>query len=90
MVCDAQLELVGVAGRRIKGPKAEKTSDYIHVPDLTGLDSGALSMDDIAENYAAVSLFLLFLYLLVLQRIVLAVLIPMYFSCYGVCILYHT
>lgn len=43
-----------LAGRKIKGPKPEKTTDYIHVPDLTGLDSGALSMDDIAENYAAV------------------------------------
>ncbi|XP_067945039.1 neurofilament heavy polypeptide-like isoform X2 [Watersipora subatra] len=39
--------------RKIKGPKPEKTSDYVHVPDLTGLDAGALGMEDIAENYAS-------------------------------------
>lgn len=49
------------AGKKLKGKKHEKTTDY--VPDLTELDQGALGMDDIAENYGTVSWFLLFLFL---------------------------
>ena len=42
-----------LSGRKVKGPKNEKTKDFI--PDLNELPTGALSLDDIAENYSAVS-----------------------------------
>jgi len=47
--------LLLMAGRKIKGPKVEKTADY--VPDLNALDTGALSLDDIAENYVCILQF---------------------------------
>ena len=45
--------LLCLSGRKVKGPKNEKTKDFI--PDLNELPTGALSLDDIAENYSAVS-----------------------------------
>ena len=48
--------LLCLSGRKVKGPKNEKTKDFI--PDLNELPTGALSLDDIAENYSAVSRYL--------------------------------